>query len=283
MTRALDDGRFPIVADLAAYEALVKAAKAKHKGLATNSFLLPDTIRGYAAQGRLRYGWCGAGLMFLLDMGCYDRLYYYMDPARSIGPQETFDKPVAIEFVMAQGREKPRDLQMAQNWQAAGFRLNTTTRRLARVLTELPAVEPPQGLDIRPARPGEAASVYALWLRVFDPVKNLLPSEAALEASVQAGEVLCAATEDGTLAGVLQAEYGKAVATVWHVAVDPAWRGKGIYWPMLHTYYAAAAQRGIMRHLMWVEESNRLVLETAQRHGYAFDGLYSRQYVCDRP
>ena len=263
---------------VAAFSALVKQVKADHPKVSTNCYLMPNDIADFCLQNRMQYVLLDAGVYFLCDMGNFYRVYYYLDPEIGLGAIQPADKPMAIEFVAANGRIRPQDETIEENWAKAGFVLNTKSLRLQRITGALPYAVP-EGFSIRIAKAEDGDAVYALWFATFDPVRNLLPSREALSASIEKGEVLCAFAADGQLAGVLQAEFGRGIGITWHIAVDEACRGKGLYWPMLHAYYALAKEKGIEKHHMWVEENNTRVLDTVTRHGYAYDGIQSRQYV----
>lgn len=260
------------------FSALVKQVKADHPKVSTNCYLLPNDIADFCLQNRMQYVLLDAGVYFLCDMGNFYRVYYYLNPDMALGAFQPMDKPMVIEFVTANGRIRPGDEATERNLLDARFSLNTQSLRLQRITGALPYAVP-DGFVIRPAKPGDGDAVYALWLAVFDPVRNLLPSREALSASVEKGEVLCAFAADGHLAGALQAEFGRGIGITWHIAVEEASRGKGLYWPLLHAYYALAEEKGIEKHHMWVEEDNTRVLDTVARHGYACDGVRSRQYV----
>lgn len=261
-----------------AFSALVRKAKADHPKVSTNCYLMPNDIADFCLQNRMQYVLLDAGVYFLCDMGHFYRMYYYFDPSMAIGTIQPMGKPVVIEFVTANGRIRPEDEAVEQRLADAGFSLNTKSLRAQRTTGALPYAAP-EGFVLRLATDADADAIYALWMQAFDPVRNLLPSREELASAVRQGEVVCTVSEAGRLAGVLQASFGRGVCTAWHGLVDDAFRGRGIYWPMFHMQYALAAERGITRHQMWIEEDNLRMQDIALGHGYAYDGVQSRQYV----
>lgn len=120
------------VKDLNHYSALIKENNARHADRVTNCFLMPQEIAESTQKGLLSYRVCAAGLLFFLDCGVYDRLYFFVSPQHPIGSIDK-DKPVVIEFVQSQLRPADEKAELIKaRWREAGFTHNTTTLRMRR-------------------------------------------------------------------------------------------------------------------------------------------------------
>ena len=275
---------FMPVKDLNHYSALIKENNARHADRVTNCFLMPQEIAELTQKGLLSYRVCAAGRLFFLDCGVYDRLYFFVSPQHPIGSIDK-DKPVVREFVQSQLRPADEKAELIKaRWREAGFTHNTTTLRMRRreagMHNNAQALSPVAGISVAQAGEAELDDVAAVWRASFDPLVNLLPSDAEQHAAMQAGELYCAIDDEtGQVVGAAQFRFTKSTGYIWHIAVLPAFRNRHIGQALTRHYFYLAQLRQISNHLLWVVESNQGAIRFHQRNGYQFDGTYSQQYL----
>ena len=94
--------------------------------------------------------------------------------------------------------------------------------------------------------------VAAVWRASFDPLVNLLPSDAEQRAALEAGELYCAVDDaTGQVVGAVQFRFTKSTGFIWHLAVLPAHRNRHIGRALTRHYFYLAQLRKIANHQLW--------------------------------
>ena len=133
---------------------------------------------------------------------------------------------------------------------------------------------------IRPATPEDAAAITAIERDAFD---DQAWSEGLVDLELTApGRVVVAAEQDDALVGYASAAVIADVADLTRIAVRPAERRSGVARDMLAALLAEASERGALRMMLEVDQTNEAALglyrsvgfeEVARRRDYYGQGV----------
>lgn len=130
----------------------------------------------------------------------------------------------------------------------------------------MPAIH--HGLQVRAARRDELDALLALEQASFH-VDRISRRQYRHHLGSPRAEVLVG-LRGGSLVGsaLLLFRHGARVARLYSLAVDAAWRGRGVGRGLLETAERRARRRGCTRMRLEVRADNRVAQELYQRHGY---------------
>lgn len=261
---------------------LQKEEKKKHKPLITNCYLFPDQINRYTDDGRISYEIYDDGIILLCDMGYYYNLYYFVKPDKGI-KFEKREKPVVVEFHDSEQRHNKQNDVMIPYWENAGFRHNTTVRRMFCEYTEESLDElvnaHPTEFEVIVAQEPHFERIFELLFEAFDPVENLFDSKEDLRESMKNGEFLCIVDENNEVMCALQSSITGNEVNMHHVVVDRNHRGKNLSWHLRKTATQQAWDLGIKKRVGWVVDGNDAGIISAKKIGLEFDGRFTIQYI----
>ena len=267
------------IKDLDLYNELLKKAKKTKGAVNINCFLMPNDIQKAIDEGDLYFEENTAGVCIYINRKVFYQLYLVINPEVKIDITK-LDLPIICEFpgVNTLPDKCLKAIEVLKN---NGFVNNATTKRMAMSYQPEGKVldEPKRGYTIELAKEHHAADIIKLWEQTFDPCVNLLPGKEELIQEITKENVLCAIDEDDNLIGVLQGEFARGNAFIWHQAVDPKMRGHQIGKALSQAYFDKAYQKGITKHLLWVVLDNKGSINFHSKFGYAFDGKFSEQYL----
>lgn len=126
------------------------------------------------------------------------------------------------------------------------------------------AIEP---LDYDPSvvvrmQPGDVAEAAALAQRVY-----LVPCEAFLRASLEAGDVAFVAKQDGKIVGMALATLAGSAARLHTLMVDPDVRSRGLGKELYRARLRALADLGVDHVITEVASNNPAAMQIARAHG----------------
>ena len=233
------------------------------RGVVTNSFLTAADCDREAKTGLYVYEADGELLVFR-DRGTHYILNFFLQQgARPALPE--LDKPVVTELAY---RPKDADamLTAAAYFRAIGF--EEVLRRTRRTRSGAPI---PQEAAALAAREDQFDAVDAFLRSQFSRWTGCLPTEAALRAALEAGQILCA--EDGHgICGLLHFAPGRAASELRHLAVRADCRRQGIANTLFDAYLAAT---GGQKSLVWATTGNIAAEHFYETHDYRPDGWNS--------
>jgi ribosomal protein S18 acetylase RimI-like enzyme len=145
----------------------------------------------------------------------------------------------------------------------------------------LEAFGPTLDLEVRPGKPADIPSLFALEARVFATDRLSRRGFRRLLASPAAD--LLVAEHSGAFAGYVLVLFraNSAVARIYSLAVAPEREGLGIGTRLIEAAEDAAHRRGCTRIRLEVHEANARAAERYRKSGYTHFGEY-RQYYGDR-
>jgi ribosomal protein S18 acetylase RimI-like enzyme len=128
------------------------------------------------------------------------------------------------------------------------------------------------GLDIRPFADGDEAAVVALWQGAF-PDRRPWSTPAAYLARKRRtqAELLLVGVHDAGLVGAVAAGYDGVRGWLYHLAVDPAVRRRGIGAALVRAAEQRLAALGCPKVNLQVMPHNDAVVSFYERLGYAVE------------
>jgi len=214
-----------------------------------------------------------------------------------------FDKPLRVDIPSQRGRYAPGAEALAPWLRQAGFAKRATARRIS--FRPAPAkqregagegdgaVDGAEAGDTRAATRSRqapaltllwagaewAGAIMSLWEGTFDCIANDVPTRDGLETLLAQGHILCALAADGSLAGVLQAEFTASTGWLWHLAIQPSLRGQGIGRQLMDAFHAKGQAGGSRVFYAWVSDLDAGAWDFYQKLGYLPDGRESDSYI----
>ena len=248
------------------------------RGVVTNSFLTAADCDREARTGLYVYEADGELLVFR-DRGTHYILNFFLQQgARPSLPELT--KPVVTELAF---RQKDADTMRtaAGYFRALGFRevLRRTRRSRfaappASVPANLPADHPqacPLATRISPAGKSGKNEVESFLKLEFSTFTGCLPTEDALLAALDAGQILCT-RDDGGISGLLHFAPGRAATELRHLAVRADCRRQGVADALLAAYLTATNGQ---KSVVWARSGNTAAERFYETHDYQPDGWES--------
>ena len=267
------------IKDLVSYNELLKKAKKGKGAININCFLLPDDIQQAIDEDSLTFVENDAGICIYINRKLFYQLYLLVNPKVEF-VIEKLDLPIVCEFPGVSVLPD-KCLRTIEILKSGGFVRSSSTKRMSMCYQpDSSKVVDTSKLNymIVPAKEHHAEAIIWLWEQTFDPCINLLPDKSKLLQEIAKENVLCAIDEDGELLGVLQGEFGKSKAMIWHEAVHPKARGKKIGHALSQAYFDKAYQMDIKSHQLWVVLENEGSINFHAKFGYEYDGRFSEQY-----
>ena len=258
------------------YEAWKQAqAEARARGWKlSNCFLMPAELRKKTEAGVLSLHRVENGLFLLEDCESFYRCYYCLSPTERPGALR-LDREAVIEFPFSGELNPTQQLQIGL-LQELGFILGRESGLMACAAADIRSLELDLS-EVRGPQTDELPEIDALLRRSFDPRFAFLPTRDELAQAAADGMVFSVFRE-GRPAAVLVSGLEKTVATVHQVAVDGAFRGKGLGKLLVeayHRHYASLASA--FRH--WVDLHNAPALAMYRSFGYDFSLRKANEYV----
>jgi ribosomal protein S18 acetylase RimI-like enzyme len=126
--------------------------------------------------------------------------------------------------------------------------------------------------EIRPYREADESAVAELWRRVFpdSPAWNEPRSDIRRKLAIQR-ELFLVATCDGALVGTAMGGYDGHRGWVYYVAVDPAYRRRGIGSRLMSRVEQELSRLGCTKLNLQVRASNESAVSFYARLGYAVE------------
>jgi ribosomal protein S18 acetylase RimI-like enzyme len=122
---------------------------------------------------------------------------------------------------------------------------------------------------VRPFRPDDAAQVTSLWERVFPDDRPWSAPAAVIDRKLaQKDGLLWVAEVDGGVAGAVMAGYDGHRGWIYHLAVEPALRRRGIGRALVAAAEAALVALGCPKINLQVSAANRDVVAFYERLAY---------------
>lgn len=248
------------------YEELAPLLSAQlRRGVVTNAALTPEDWRREIAGRTL---WCQSwegGLLLLRRRENRALLNFYLREL-SLPNGLTWDGPVLLEIAA-----RPRDeglLRAVDFWREQGFQELFRRKRIALPKgAVIPAGDSP--LLPRAADLGDAQRVWALFQEHYDPITGCLPTEEELARELDAGNVLCAVSAGGDVAGMLHFIQGPGCIQTRHLAMDRLYRRQGGAQRLISF---CAERTGFLRNVLWVRTDNAPALRLYDKIGFVPDG-----------
>ena len=129
---------------------------------------------------------------------------------------------------------------------------------------------PPSALAVRRARKSDLEAIAAVENLSFDVDRF---SRSALKRLLAVMTADCRVAEiDGRVAGYVAILFraGTLVARIYSIAVDPAYRGRGVAQGLIAAAEQAARSRGARSLRLEVRASNKAALSLYERAGFTF-------------
>ena len=243
------------------YAALAPLLSAQlRRGVVTNCFLSADDYRREIAAGLQAE--CGEGflLLFRRRPGHWI-LNFYLQPGAALR-LPALPLPVVTELSC---REKDRAAMTgaAALLQAQGFTVQFARLRRTRAAGTAAAAGAPAAVSFADAR--------AFLLAQFDPLTGCIPPDDALQAAVEAGEVLCL-TDGRGICGLLHYAPGRAACEIRHLAVREDCRGQGLAQRLLGML---DARTGGQKCTVWARQGNTPAERFYEKNDFQPDGWTS--------
>jgi GNAT superfamily N-acetyltransferase len=258
----------------------------------SNCLLLPDDISRYADERRVLFAQDSSLLTFLLDMGSYDLLYFYIAEGESIPAwvRRTPARPTAIDFLYSNSRTRMNaalysvEALMVEN----GFQPNMNSIRMVCNIADAPtqAYESSSssaackgGISIATARSDDEGGLLALWRGGFEPISNNMPTDSDLLRSIRSGCAVVAKGEHGKTIGGLIYDKGVSSAYLRHIIVSEDMRGMGLFGRMFSHCTNRALSDGISRIFVMVQATNSNAIDIYAHYGFKPDGIRVSQLI----
>ena len=131
-------------------------------------------------------------------------------------------------------------------------------------------------LEVRPYRDEDEDGVIALWDTVFpdNPAHNEPRTNIRRKLGVQR-ELFLVAVDDGRLVGTARAGDDGHRGWVYYVAVDPAWRRRGVGAALMKRVEEDLVRRGCPKLNLQVRAGNRSAVAFYESLGYAVEDRVS--------
>ncbi len=128
---------------------------------------------------------------------------------------------------------------------------------------------PTAEVKIRPYRDGDHDAVVRLWNEVFagDPPRNE-PTAVIRRKKGVLPELFLVSTTGDTLTGTIVAGYDGYRGWLYHLAVDPVWRGRGHGRRLVEAAEAALRRLGCPKINLQVRSTNAGVVGFYERLGF---------------
>jgi len=153
-----------------------------------------------------------------------------------------------------------------------------------------PSARPPDGVQVRPARPRDAATYLAMWREVVqerrfvrtETVRGTLREyRKQFRDGVTNDHARLMALADGRVIGALFIErmahpVNRHIATLG-MAVERSWRGRGIGSALLAAALRWARSAGVEKVTLEVYPSNEAAVALYRKFGFAEEGRLERQ------
>ncbi len=218
------------------------------RGVLTNSFLHPDTLKCEIREGRLFVNDNAESLSILLQRDSFDRLYYY---AASENTGITIYRETVTESV---GNES---LLKFNSFEPVGKRCHLVKNK---------AVEA-QPLTSEFAQKEDCEAILKLIKNCFDEKTAALPTLTELILKAENGNVLIFKDSAKTAAVLEYGIYGKT-ATIDHLCTSPEYRSMGLAKKLCTDFISQNSGR---RLDVWTAESNTAALKLYKSLGFEAD------------
>jgi GNAT superfamily N-acetyltransferase len=275
------------------------------RGVATNTFLSPETYRQEIQAGTLmHHAWPGGLLLLRMRPGFQVLNYFLQQMHTPLQPEPVLDIPpqTVLEVPVRPGKQVDADKVLAF-WQTHGFTPFLKRVRLVRmpqapqvpdmvVSSHQEAVQAKHDATgrtesnpidaactdfrILSATQSDLSPIQDLLNTSFDRRTGCLPSQGALESAIEEGHVLQAWGEDGRLGGVVHFKCTPAVMEIRHLAVHPDCRGRGLAKQLV---MKALEGREAVRAQVWTGADNEAACAVYAACGYAPDGWTSEVWM----
>lgn len=248
------------------YEELAPLLSAQlRRGVITNAALTPEDWRRETAGRALWYESWEGGLLLLRRREGYALLNFYLREL-SLPESLAWDGPTLMEVAARPRDEGPQ--KAVDFWRGHGFQELFRRKRITLPKgVVIPAGDSP--LLPRAADRGDSCRVWELLRAHYDPMTGCLPTQAELARDLDAGNVLCAVSPDGSLAGILRFIRGPGCIQTRHLVIGPAYRRQGGAQRLMSF---CAERTGFLRNVLWVRTDNAPALRLYDKIGYAPDG-----------
>lgn len=267
------------VENLQHYNSLIKEQKTIHKKLKSNSFLMPDEVNTYIANGTMYFSLLSSGILFLCDENDYYHIYFYCNT--EIMPEISPDKPWIIDFVF-RGEEPAKITALKDYWCRAGF---SRYKRYIRMKwenapdTNRMLVE---NYQIRLATDSDIPQIQTIWRDSLDIFSTPLPTVKQMQKAIQAENIYCIADEKNQICAALELVIKNKICQIEHVVVASSHRRMGLAEILLTFVYFESGKKESATKQLWVDEQNTAAIGLYRKCGFLEDGIKSDQILFNK-
>lgn len=275
------------------YYSLIKDAKEKWGRLQNNAYFLTDFLEMQIRQGRLSALILDDALLFFLDHGACEQLYFQASmtaaPAELAGE---FQKPVVASLI---GTVPPDTLSVSgpadrlpedsipQKLRPAchlldgyGLKQADCYYHMTAAALSLSPISALSGFHFEPACKEQIPEILKLLNSAFSPLTSDLPDTEELIRLIQKKEAFSLTGEDGLLCGYCQYEAQGSKRMLRHLVVAPEYRSRHLGNYILQCLSEAFPDSP---SFLWVREDNAGAVKLYQKCGYRFDGRIMINYI----
>ena len=135
-----------------------------------------------------------------------------------------------------------------------------------------------QGFSVRTAEQCHLGQINALWDEVSDPY-DFVCGDRELPGQISDGMVQIVLSPEGDVAAAALMKIKNGVCSVWHVAVKPCFRQRGLAKALLVRCMEEGRRRQARTAMVWVDQKNTAANRLYESLGFAPDGKTSVQMV----
>ena len=257
------------------YKSTVRQAK-ESGCLLSNCFFLPAAVEQKITERTLFFSPIENGLLLLDDRIGFFRCYYFL-ASNAHYPELSLSKDAVIEFPF-QGEFREKQYLQEEKIKELGFLLGRESGMMcasAESITLPSDIKDNTSCGLADQEDGPA--VLRLINKCFNPMYAFLPDAAELRVAIDDDRVLVW-KDQNTIAGALLCEFKKGIASINQIAVEPAYRGKGIGKTLLNEYHIKYIKNASsFQH--WVDLHNNPAVQMYSNVGYQFNLRKANEYI----
>jgi len=247
----------------------IQQAKTGASDFTTNFFPVEKRLQDWIAKGELACEQTSGAAFFFRKDRDFQHLYYCASDASALQAGISAltvpkSEKVALDVV---GKEAGL-ADFLTRWEQSGFRCYTKLFRMARIATQVTAVN--DEAEIEFAQAGDATQILSLLEEQFDCYGEQIPLLYELETAISQQQILVA-RRDGEVAGLLFFETQGVSSTLRFWTVAEKFRTLKLGSALMRRYFTT--QNTVKRFVLWVAADNANAIQKYEHYGYKPDGL----------
>lgn len=234
-------------------------------GVLTNFYMSEEEYTTLIAQGRLFRQDFSGGVYLLIKFDDRTELFYFLQKDITLPLVEKFDDTLVLSVVhLAKRGMEPS----AQAWEAIGFEPYIERKRLFLASKKIEASD--GAIEVTFATRSNLDAIHDFMQTSFEPLTSaLLTKEELLEEIL--GERIIVELDEDEIIGFLHFETKRKNSFLWHIAVSPEARGKGIAGRLVQEWLELEKEKA-SKFTLWVRTDNPSALKLYEKAGFLPDG-----------